>query len=341
MELNDREQKVLFHVIDDFIRSGEPVASSAVAKKDTIAVSPATVRNVMGALEDAGYLVQPHTSAGRVPTAQGMRRYVDLLSRYGGAHDDRGLEIGTDVEDPPQEDSRAAARWAGAVLADLSDLAGLVLGPDPNSVRVRDVRLVSLGPRRVLAIFVEDDGSTVERVTTFEEPIHPGDLEPMQNYLTELGRGRTLPQLRARVRSELTETRGHYQRFMTQALAVAHEVGLHHRSDLHVEGAFRFVELASDLERVGQILRALEEKERVIEILDQVCDARHPVAIIGPESGWDLADELSFVLCGYYRGPDRAGLVGVLGPMRMDYARVIPLVDHVARVLSTELETSA
>lgn len=340
MELSEREQKVLFHVIDEFIRSGDPVASGTVAKREPIQVSSATVRNVMGKLEDGGFLVQPHTSAGRIPTAQGMRRYVDLLARF-GEQEDANLMMASELEEPPYESPREVARWATTTLADLSELASLVLGPDPATRRVRDVRLVALGPRRVLSLFVEDDGSTVEHVTTFEEPIHPGDLVPMQNYLSELGRGRTLAELRVRVREELTETRGKYQRFMTRALALAHDVGLNQRTDLHVEGAFRFVELASDLERVGSILKALEEKERVVQILDQVCEGRRPIAVIGPESGWDLADELSFVICGYYRGGDRAGVVGVVGPMRMDYARVIPLVDHVARVLSTELETSA
>ena len=340
MELTEREQKVLFHVIDEFIRHGEPVASGTIARKDAIDVSSATVRNVMGALEETGFLVQPHTSAGRVPTALGMRRYVDLLARHGVVADDAELQIASDMEEPPYENPRNVARWATGTLADLSELAALVLGPDPATRRVRDVRLVSLGPRRVLSLFVEDDGTTVEHVTTFETPVHPAELVPMQNYLTELGRGRTLSDLRGRVRAELTEARGQYQRFMTNALAVAHDVGLNQRSDLHVEGAFRFVELAGDLERVSAILRALEEKERVIQILDHVCESRRPVAIIGPESGWDLAEELSFVICGYYRGGDRAGVVGVLGPMRMDYARVIPLVDHVARVLSTEFETS-
>lgn len=338
MELSEREQKILLHVIDEFIRSGEPVPSSVVAAHPAVAVSSATVRNVMGGLESAGYLVQPHTSAGRVPTAAGMRRYVDLITRHGEPLDERGLELSAGFDDLPPEEPQAAVKWATAVLADLTELAGIVLGPDPSSSRVRDVRLVSLGPRRVLAIFVEDDGSTVERVTTFEAPVDPADLIRMQNYLAELGRGRTLAQLRTRVRAELTETRGHYQRFMTQALALAHDVGAEKRTDLHVEGVFRIVELARDLDRVSGLLRALEEKERVIQILDQVCDARTPVAIIGPETGWDLTDELSFVLCGFYRGADRAGLVGVLGPMRMDYARVIPLVDRVARVLSTELE---
>lgn len=336
-ELTERQQNILFHVIDAFIGNGEPVASSAIAKRESVSVSSATVRNVMSELEAGGYLVQPHTSAGRVPTPLGMRVYVDRLLQPKS----ESQVFRTPVDAPPGEDAQSVARWAGSVLSEFSHVAGLVLGPDPNNLRIRDVRLVSLGPRRVLAIFVEDDGSTIERVTTFEEPVDPADLIPMQNYLTEIGRGCTLAQMRAKVRTELTETRTTYRRFMRQALAVAHEAARDQRSDLHVEGAFKFVEFADDLERVRDILRALEEKERVIDILDEICDARRPVTIIGPESGWDLGDELSFVLCGYYRGNDQAGVVGVVGPMRMDYARVIPLVDHVARVLSKELESRA
>ena len=338
MELNDREQQILFHVIDDFIANGEPVASRVVAAREEIDVSSATIRNVMGRLEEAGYLVQPHTSAGRVPTALGMRSYVDLLSRF-GAFEEPTTALGIDV--PPPEEPVAATRWATSLLADLSELAALVLGPDPASRRIRDVRLVALSPRRVLSIFVEDDGGTVEHITTFEAPLETTELSAMQRYLAELGTGCTIEELRRRVRDELIEDRGSYHQFISRALALAHGVGAEQRSDLHVEGAFRVVELADDLNRVGKLLRALEEKERVIQILDQVYEARRPITIIGPETGWDLAEDLSFVLCGFYRGADRSGLVGVLGPMRMDYARVIPLVDNVARVLSTELETSA
>jgi heat-inducible transcriptional repressor len=338
-ELTAREQQILFHVIDDFIRHGEPVSSAAVAKRNDVDVSSATVRNTMAALEEAGYLSQPHTSAGRVPTPRGMRNYVDLIASR--AWEDSPL--GVEFPEPPADDGmRTIARWASSLLSEHTDLAGLVMGPDPRNARIRDVRLVSLGPRRVLAIFVEDDGSTLERITTFEEPVDPKDLVSMQNYLAELGRGETLLRLRARVRGELTETRTRYKRLRRQALAVAHEATREHPVDLHVDGAFKFVEFADDLERIRDILRALEEKEHVIEILDQVCEnARSPVTVIGPESGWEVGDDLSFVLCGYYRGPERAGVVGVLGPMRMDYARVIPLVDRVARVLNRELEVRA
>lgn len=339
-ELSERERKILFLVIDDFIRHGEPVSSAAVAAHEGVSVSSATVRNVMAELERAGYLVQPHTSAGRIPTATGMRVYVDVLvANAQSALSAANMPIR--VDDPDADDVHAVARWASSVLSELSRGAGLVLGPDPNRVTVSDVRLVALGPRRVLAIFVSDDGTTTERVITFEEPVDPADLLPMQNYLAELGRGETLPALRAKVRSELTETRTRYKKFMRQALAVAHEVIRDHRANLHVEGSFKLVEWAEDASRLRELLRALEEKERVIEILDQVCHARTPVTIIGPESGWDLGGDLSFVLCGYYRGDNPAGLVGVLGPLRMDYARVIPLVDHVARVLSRELEARA
>lgn len=336
-ELSEREKKILFLVIDEFIRFGEPVASSAVANREEVAVSSATVRNVMAELERAGYLAKPHTSAGRIPTAAGMRVYVDILSEQSVS----ALPVFDELEHPDSHDMRQVARWASTILSDLSRGAGLVLGPDPNRNKIRDARLVALDPRRVLAIFVTDEGSTIERITTFEEPLYPADLLPMQNYLIELGRGATLSALRAKVRQELTERRTRYRRFMTHALAVAHEVTQEHRADLHVEGAFKFVEWAEDMARLRDLLQAVEERERVIEILDQVCTARDPVAIIGPESGWDLGDDLSFVVCSYYRGEDQAGVVGVLGPLRMDYARVIPLVDHVARVLSRELDSRA
>ncbi len=339
-ELSDRHKKILFLVIDEFITHGEPVASSAVARREGVKVSSATIRNVMADLERNGFLAQPHTSAGRVPTALGFRSYVDVLVSDAGRQS-AAARLPEGLAEPDGDDVRAVARWASAVLSQLSEGAGLVLGPDPNRTKIVDVRLVSIDVRRVLAIFVNDDGTTIERVITFEIPIDPHDLVPMQNYLAEIGRGATLPALRTRVRQELTDRRTQYKKFMTQALAVAHEVAREHRADLHVDGTFKFVEWAEDMQRLRDLLQAVEERERVIEILDQVCAERVPVTVIGPESGWELGDDLSFVLCGYYKGDDQAGVVGVLGPLRLDYARVIPLVDHVARVLSRELESRA
>lgn len=347
-ELSERQRQILFFVIDDFIQRGEAVPSSTVARSGEFDVSSATIRNEMGDLEALGYLTQPHTSAGRIPTAHGIRAYVDFLTANPKAAQkaaDRNPDRKTDTPDVRLDadaaDMETAAHEAGIMLSRISNLAALVVGPHVAQVRLRDLKLVSISETRLLAVLVTEDGQVLERMCTLELPVNVLTLTRMQNYLSELVANRTLEQLRRKVREELSEARRIYTDYESAALEVGSQVTRERDARIRVEGLMNFLdfsELTSNVDKLRELMRAIEHRERLLEILDNLGDARGTVAMIGPEMGDDLVQNLGIVVSPYFQGAEQIGLVGVLGPMRMDYARMIPLVDRVARVLSRDPE---
>jgi heat-inducible transcriptional repressor len=345
LQLTDRQQKILFSVIELFHQTGEPVGSAAVARRPDIQVSPATVRNVMGELEGLGLLIQPHTSAGRLPTATAMRAYVNALSspfhpaqplvQEWDRHFDGLVEDGID----------AMARSAGMLVSQLSRLTSIVSLPGLSQTRLREISLAMLSERRILVVLLTEDGRVFKRAARVAEPVDDVTVARMQNYLNEFAAGMTLRQLRDRVRNELEAAEVRYREYMRQALLLSQEIlERTPASQLYVEGALHileFAELTSDVHRLRELLYGLEDRERVLEMLDRICEAPSPKALIGSELGWEPGEGLSLIACGYYRDGNQVGLLGILGPMRMNYARIIPLVEHAARVLSRELDELA
>lgn len=342
--LSDRQRNILFRVIDEFIMTGEPVASSTVAKSGEVRVSSATVRNDMARLEEMGYLHQPHTSAGRVPTAAGTRRYVNYL--YSQRHRlDASLRQAVDHQFGPGDASADdLVRRAGEMISKLSRLTSIASLTNLESVRLSEMSLSTLGGNRVLALLIAQDGRIFKRVVRLDETLEPVLLNRIQNYLSELVAGRTLAQVRQRVATERAAAARRYRDYVARALEIGHQaIEAAGGAELHVEGTVHILdvdEIRQDAGRLRGLLGALEEKERVLALLDKIYEARNAQALIGPELGWDLGDDLSLIFCGFYRGGERMGVIGLLGPMRMDYARIIPLVDHTAHVLSEELDSS-
>ncbi len=342
LSLSKRQETILLSVIEQFNITGEPVASAVVARHQDVQVSSATVRSVMSELEDMGLLNQPHTSAGRLPTAFGMRYYVNHLYHGTGLAEGDDRELTRQFEAFRDDDLEVKARLTGVLISELSQLASIVSLPGVSQSRLQEIRLTGLTDRRVLVILITEDNRIFNRVVRVDEDLDDMMLTRMQNYLCELVGGLTLLQVRARVRQELKAVASRYQSFITQALKVS-ELALEAapRSQLYVEGTLNileFTEILHDVERVRELLRGLHDKERVIELLDRICSARRPQALIGRELGWDLGEDLSLIACGYYRCDHQLGVLGILGPLRMDYARIIPLVEHAARMLSRESE---
>ncbi len=339
-DLSERQRQILYYVVDDFIQRGEAVPSSLVAQSGVVDVSSATIRNVMSELEATGFLLQPHTSAGRVPTARGMREYVNFLVQSPLSLRELVREPSFGFED--DDDLEGVARQAGQVLSELSRMAGLVLGPQLDQVRLRDLRLVPLDERRVLTVLVCEDRRVIERVCRLDDPLDESTFEKTQNYLSELAQGRTVDELKVAVREGLEDAQTEYREFVERAMELSEKLDVKERTKLHVEGLLNFLEfddLTEDVERLRDLIRAVEQRERLLHILERLEAREGPITVIGPEMGDSLGDELSLVVCGYYHGSEPVGLVGVLGPMRMDYAQMIPLVDRVAGVLSREIDS--
>lgn len=345
LPLSERQADILICVVELFNQTGEPVGSGTVARQTRIGVSSATVRNVMAELEERGLLMQPHTSAGRMPTTAGMRLYVDHLVATGQVEtrvDDEWLR---QLKDLPDDDVDAMVRSAGLVISQLSKLTSIVSSPRVNRIRLKDLQLARVSESRVLVILITEDGRVFNRVVRLDEPLEPDGLQRMQNYLSDLVVGLTLREVRRKVSQQMQTAQSRYRQFMRRALEISQEaVELAARSELFVEGSLHmleFSELVCDIERAREVLRTLEDRERVLEVLDGICEAHNVQTLIGSELGEKWGADLSLIVCGYFRDGDQAGLVGILGPMRMNYTRIIPLVEHTARVLSKELDELA
>src|SRR6267378_4507072 len=294
--LDDRTRRVLGAIVRDYIQGGEPVGSQSIARRPDVDVSSATVRAVMVDLEEMGLLQKPHTSAGRIPTAQGFRYYVDALLR---------------VKPPlPEERQR--------------------------------IELLPLREGRVLAVLVARSGAVRNRLLTLQQPLSPAQLEHAANYLNSLIADRTLAEAQTLLRVELDRDRRELGELQARALALGAEAVRGTPPDVHIEGQASFLEdksLAQDLEKVRALFRALEEKEQLLAVLDRTLAAEELQIFIGAESGIVQAD-LAIVAAPYRLKGEVVGALGVIGPTRMDYSRVIPLVELTAQTVGATLDDS-
>ena len=346
-DLDERAQRVLRAVVHDHIEVGEPVGSRAVnAREPGLDVSSATIRAVMADLEALGLLEKPHTSAGRVPTALGYRYYVDALLRLQAPSAEEKELI--------ERRTHAAAGGIDSVLAETTRLlhgltrqASIVAAPRPQADRLQRIEFIPLREGRVLAVLVTRAGAVQNRLLMppqGEPALSPAQLDQAQGFLNGMLGDLTLDEARLRLGQELErdrvlveetrgQTRGRALRLGAQAVALIEAPGL------HIEGHGALLSdpaMVQDVARLRALLQALEEKGRVIAVLDRALDARELTIFIGAESGLGGQD-LTVIAAPYPFGEGLLGTLGVIGPTRMDYARVIPLVELTARSLGAAL----
>lgn len=333
--LSERHSQVLQAVINDYVMRSQPVGSATIARR-YLDLSAATVRNVMGDLERMGLLHQPHTSAGRVPTDRGFRLYVDDLLQVRAlsprqrerirAEFESGLDAGGDV-----------MRSTGQLLSTVSNLVGLVLAPALDEVVVRRIELVRLGTRRVMVILISDQPVVHNRVVRTATDYAKDDLEKMARFLNETLSGRTLAEMYARIEAQMKSERILYDRLRERALRLGLEaLGTRTGESLYVEEATRLLEQPEflDIGRMKALFRALEEKSRLLTLLRATIESEGVNVIIGSESEVAEMQGCTLITSRYTTGGNAAGSIGVIGPTRMDYSRIIPLVGYVAKLLS-------
>lgn len=338
-ELDDRARDVLRAVVQEFITSGDPVGSQQLTRRSEFEVSPATMRNVLSELEALGYLEKPHTSAGRVPTDQGYRFFVDsLLQLKAPSPQDQALiEQGlaaTGVEERLQE--------AGKVLHNLSRHAGVVLIPRPSAVTLQRIEFVRLSDERALAILVGSSGQVQNKLVVLDRPLSSEELQRASSYLNELFRSATsIEDVRGRILQELDHERTQYDDLAARALrlgAQATDVSSTERVVIEGQGSFlEAPEFAEDVRRMKALFKALDDKHKLLSLLDRVQRAREMQIFIGAESEFGSQGDVTLIASPYGTGEQVLGTVGVIGPTRLDYQRVIPLVNFTARVLSRAL----
>ena len=338
-QVSERAQHFLKVLIERYIQDGHPVGSRTLAKDAGLDLSPATVRNVMSDLEDMGLIVSPHTSSGRVPTDAGYRLFIDTLLtvRPLTAHDLASMRLG--LEGPANPN--ALIEQATQVLSGATQLAGVVMMPRHEHDAFRQIEFLPLSAKRILAILVTGDGDVHNRIIDLEQAYTPARLEQAANYLNSLFKGQDMGEVRRRLFEDLKRTHRHMDSVMMQAVQMAQRVveAAEPKDDYLIAGQTNlmdFEELAS-MDRLKQLFDAFNKKREILHLLDRCIEAEGVQIFVGEESGYRLLDDCSLVTTTYRVEDKIVGVLGVIGPTRMNYQRVISVVDVTARLLSAAL----
>lgn len=349
MELSDRQKEVLTAILETFIATAEPVGSRTLSKRSSLSVSPATIRNTMADLEDIGLLTAPHASAGRVPTPLAFRLYVERLAQRGRISPrERALIQAIALG---KGDIKDILRQAGQVLSTVARHAALVIMPEIDEVLFESIELLPLRSNAVLAIFVARSGFVQHRVVSVEFGVDRDELTRMSNYLRTIVSGRTLSDVRREILEAMSDERAQADKLMRHALFLGERaLGTPGQQDMLVAGQGAFLEHPefADIQKMRVLLRAFEEKTVLLRLLDLAAmapidaQAAHDAAtsvVLGSESSSKDLKELAAVTAAYDSGEGcSAGRVGIIGPTRMDYSRVIPLVEMTAKAISQTLD---
>ena len=335
--LDTRSAAVLREVVEQYVQTGEPVGSRTLSRRLPLALSPATIRNVMSDLTDQGLLYAPHTSAGRLPTDRGLRLFVDGLLQVGALPEDERETIGRALEARGRSLEGTLAE-ASAMLSGLTSAAGLVLAPKSDGA-VRHIEFVGLGPGRALVILVGADGQVENRVIETPPGLPPSALVQAGNYLNAQLSGRSLGELKAAVGIEMSANRSQLDE-LTQSVVAAGLAtwgGEGRGGSLIVRGQGRLLADVTQIDRLAaiqQLFERLETQETMLQLLE-LAEASDGVRIfIGSESGLFGTPGVSMVVAPARNEADRiVGAIGVIGPTRINYGRIIPVVDYTARVV--------
>lgn len=336
IELSERSREIFREIVDAYVETGEPVGSRTLSRRLSVSLSPATVRNVMSDLEEAGLLFAPHTSAGRVPTEEDMRMFVDGLLELGtlgdverGRIDEQVRASGTSVETLLGE--------ALSTLAGLSRCAGLVLAPK-TQMALKQIEFVPLGPGRALVVLITDDGLVENRVLELPPEVPPSALVEAGNFLNARLVGRTLEDARAAVLLEIESKRTQLDELTQKVVSAGLATWAGGKGgQLIVRGQSHLLEdvtVLTDLDRIRALFEALETREQLLKLLDLTNHAEGVQIFIGAQSELFSVSGCSMIVAPYTNSADRiVGAIGVIGPTRMNYARIIPMVDYTAKVI--------
>lgn len=335
--LDDRARTLLKTLIERYIADGQPVGSRALSKYSGLDLSAATVRNVMADLEELGFIASPHTSAGRVPTPRGYRFFVDSLLTVQPL-DREKIHVIEDQLDPAQPQQLISS--ASHLLSGLTHFAGVVMTPRRKASRIRQMEFVSLSEKRILLILVTTDGDVQNRILFTERAYSATELVVATNYLNQHFSGHDFSDIRNRVKDELVRLRSDLHELMAAALTAGDEA-LHEPDDQYVISGERNLleveELSSNMKRLRELFDLFEQRTALMQLLDVSQRADGIQIFIGGESGLAPLDECSVITAPYEVDGQIVGSVGVIGPTRMAYERVIPIVDITARLLSSAL----
>ncbi len=342
-EINDRSRKILEAIIEDYIASAEPVGSRAVTRRHHLGVSPATVRNVMADLEEMGYLKAPHTSAGRVPTEKGYRFYIDALLQVRHFSELEKERLGWRYRLQGKKTDELL-REAGKILSEISHYTGLVLAPRFSSTIFHHIEFIKLSREKTLVVFVSSSGLVQNKIIEVDDSLTQRELEQMTNYLNLTLTGLTIHEVKARILQEMAQEKALYDKLMKKALQYSREALQEEgEEEVFIEGTVHILEHPefADLEKMKRLFRAFEQKSILVELLDKSQKTQGVQIFIGNESEYQEIEGCSLIASTFSNRRGTIGTLGVIGPTRMPYSTVIPIVDYTAKLLSHILEGDA
>ncbi|MFN3920230.1 MAG: heat-inducible transcriptional repressor HrcA [Methylohalobius sp.] len=339
MELSERAQHLLKVLIERYIDEGQPVGSRTLAREAGLNLSPATVRNVIADLEEMGLVTSPHTSAGRVPTIKGYRLFIDSLLTVKPLEHALTQKLWEDFE--ASEDPHELLQTASRLLSSITHMAGLVTLPRRQQVALKQIEFLPLSQGRVLVILVTDDHEVHNRIIRPTKPFTPAQLQQAANYLNAHLTGKRLTELRSALLQDLQQTGEQLSAEIRAVLEMAESV-FEARSleeDFVLTGQTNLMDFAelADHTRLRTLFEAFEEKRNLLHLLDQCIEAEGVQIFIGEESGYQPLAQCSLVTRSYLVEGRTLGVLGVIGPTRMHYESIIPLVDVTAKLLSMAL----
>jgi heat-inducible transcriptional repressor len=339
---NDRAQHLLRALVQRYITEGHPVGSQTLLKDSGLDLSPATIRNVLSDLEGMGLVSAPHTSAGRIPTAKGYRLFVDTLVRYRQPKTVDVQKLRSELRENC-DDSDALISSVSSMLSEFTSLAGVVTVPRGQHATLRQIEFLPLSDNRILAILVINDREVQNRILHVDREYTASELQQGANFINEHYTGMDLSQVRDRILEDLESTRDSMNRAMHDIIAVAHtavDVAANPGGEFIMAGEAKLMNFAelSDIDTLRRLFDTFSKKRVVLDLLDRSINADGVQVFIGGESGYGIFDDCSVVTAPYHLDDDTIGVLGVIGPTRMAYDRVVPIVDLTARLLGRALD---
>lgn len=338
--LEYRVFKVLWAVVDSYISNPDPVGSRYITRKYGFNLSPATIRNIMADLEDMGYLMQPHTSAGRVPTDKGYRFYVDSLESIKSDRAEHNLlgglrkrleNIRDDINELLDETTRT--------ISEVTHYLGIAVPPKPVRSIFKKINLYKYRRNRVATVLITEEGIIKNRILELDPDISDRDLKRISDYLNNKFSGYTIEEIKKIILKEMDSDRVICDKLISKAMKICEEVMHSGQDTIFISGLSEVLELPdfSDIERIKAIMKTIEDKHRIMKLLDMLSEDDGVKVVIGSENHVTGMMRLSIVTSPYREGDRQVGTIGIIGPTRMDYVRAMAIVEATARYISERL----
>lgn len=337
--LDERNKKVLCAVIQCYINSPGPVGSRVVTKKFSFGLSPATIRNIMSDLEEMGFLRQPHTSAGRVPTDSGYRFYVDILTaerRY--TNKDLLLELYKKLE-MLRKDINSFPDETSKMLSSLSHYIGLTMSPNTSMTTLTKIELLKYRGNQLAVILFTDEAIIRSKIISIDSNISQKDLNRIAEYINSEFAGYTLDEIRRTVIKEMTKEKILCDKLISEAIKICRDVFSTSQGNIYISGLLEMLELPDfcDINRIRELIKTIEDKHIIVKLLDKISDSEGTQVFIGSENPLDEMKKFSLVVSTYKEGNRPIGAIGIIGPTRMNYLKAISIVDTTANYITNML----